>query len=339
MGSTILVCQLVAAAAAAAAAESWSACPSARNVMRYGSHSIPKQVFYTGKTNANLSNLTWGDRGVWPEDYNYHFYGNDDMIASMQRLDRILGAEGVPGVLDSFNLLRPWAFKADLWRYCILWACGGIYVDSKLAIAEDFDDFLWNAGFNPAELGSDVHPKLYSCRDDLATQSMHPKMRATCFWQGLLIAEPRNLALLQTIKFSVSKVQERWYPPYELSKMPWLFLTGPGAIGLATHNSHAAREPHVMLRCRMTYTTKKAVHDPLQNPHLVGDWHLLPGENASVFDDDMSRASFVADENLHESQRTNSYGVLFKAHQVYLDDNSTLSLRDRSETPGHLDAN
>ena len=34
-------------------------------------------------------------------------------------------------VLNAFNKLKPGAFKADLWRYCILYKKGGIYLDIK----------------------------------------------------------------------------------------------------------------------------------------------------------------------------------------------------------------
>jgi len=36
-----------------------------------------------------------------------------------------------PDVLDAYDRLIPGAYKADLWRYCILFIKGGIYVDIK----------------------------------------------------------------------------------------------------------------------------------------------------------------------------------------------------------------
>lgn len=294
-------------------------CPHARREIRYERHSIPKRVFYTGKIDGHLRNLTYGPRGQWPADWDYYFYDNLALERSMRQLDELMQID-VPGVYQAFLMLRPWAYRADLWRYCILWACGGIYVDSKLALAEPLDEFIWNAGFNPKSLKAVASPQLYSCRDDLASNSMRHKSRVSCLWQGLLIAEPQNVALLQTVRFVVSKVQQRWYPPLELSKMPWLFLTGPGAIALATQVKNPRWTRHVKLRCRMTYTTRKGVRRGLQNPHLVGDWKLIAGENFSVYDDNMSRASFIADAGLHEAQRTNNYGKLFKSHFVYMDD-------------------
>ena len=36
-----------------------------------------------------------------------------------------------PDVLDAYDRLIPGAYKADLWRYCILFIKGGIYLDIK----------------------------------------------------------------------------------------------------------------------------------------------------------------------------------------------------------------
>ena len=35
-------------------------------------------------------------------------------------------------VLWAFDILRPGAYKADLWRYCVMFKIGGIYLDIKL---------------------------------------------------------------------------------------------------------------------------------------------------------------------------------------------------------------
>ena len=36
-----------------------------------------------------------------------------------------------PDVLDAYDSLIPGAYKADLWRYCVLFIHGGIYMDIK----------------------------------------------------------------------------------------------------------------------------------------------------------------------------------------------------------------
>jgi mannosyltransferase OCH1-like enzyme len=61
-------------------------------------------------------------------------------------------------VLNAFNKLKPSAFKADLWRYCILYKKGGVYLDIKYQCEPGFklihlanDNFyakeLWNGNY------------------------------------------------------------------------------------------------------------------------------------------------------------------------------------------------
>ena len=42
-----------------------------------------------------------------------------------------IAREYPPDVLMAYDLLIPTAFKADLWRYCVLYKYGGVYLDVK----------------------------------------------------------------------------------------------------------------------------------------------------------------------------------------------------------------
>lgn len=41
-------------------------------------------------------------------------------------------------VVRAYDALVPGAYKADLWRYCVLYVCGGIYLDVKYVTRPDF---------------------------------------------------------------------------------------------------------------------------------------------------------------------------------------------------------
>jgi len=41
-------------------------------------------------------------------------------------------------------MLRPRAFRADLWRYLIMWDQGGIYTDAKFYFSKDLDWINWD---------------------------------------------------------------------------------------------------------------------------------------------------------------------------------------------------
>lgn len=61
-----------------------------------------------------------------------HFlFDDDDCLAFIQdHFD--------PDVADAFVRLIPGAFKADLWRYCVLYIHGGIYLDIKFNVVDAF---------------------------------------------------------------------------------------------------------------------------------------------------------------------------------------------------------
>jgi hypothetical protein len=40
--------------------------------------------------------------------------------------------------VDAFDSLIPWAYKADLWRYCVIYINGGIYIDIKFQCINGF---------------------------------------------------------------------------------------------------------------------------------------------------------------------------------------------------------
>ena len=63
--------------------------------------------------------------------FNYYLYDdNDCRIFIKDNFDA--------NVLNAFDSLIPGAYKADLWRYCILYKNGGIYLDIKYEAVNEF---------------------------------------------------------------------------------------------------------------------------------------------------------------------------------------------------------
>ena len=57
-------------------------------------------------------------------EFNYHLFSDDDCRDFIiKHFD--------DDVLFAFNILKPGAYKADLWRYCVLYINGGVYLDIK----------------------------------------------------------------------------------------------------------------------------------------------------------------------------------------------------------------
>lgn len=93
-----------------------------------------------------------------------------------------------PNVLHAFDSLIPGAYKADLWRYCVLYKKGGIYLDIK---------YIPNNGFKFINL----------------TEKEHFVLDANKFgiYNALMVCLPGNQILLNCINSIVENVRNRYY--------------------------------------------------------------------------------------------------------------------------------
>ena len=108
-------------------------------------------------------------------------------------------------VLFAFDKLKPGAYKADLWRYCILFINGGIYLDIKYSCVEPF------------KLRYLTFKEHWVCeRGCLKEIGVH---------QALLVTFPRNDILQNCITDIVRNVKENYFGTYNLC------VTGPTLLG------------------------------------------------------------------------------------------------------------
>ena len=109
-------------------------------------------------------------------------------------------------VLNAYDSLIPGAYKADLWRLCILYIKGGIYMDIKLNCVN---------GFKLLELTEDEHFVL-----DRISCFTTPKP----IYNALIVCNKENPLLLLGIKKIVDNVKKKYYGPNAL------YPTGPGML-------------------------------------------------------------------------------------------------------------
>lgn len=98
---------------------------------------IPKKIFQTWKTNnmdLEMENTTKIIKNLNPE-YEYKLFTDDECIEYIKN-------NFSEHVLFSYNNLIPGAFKADLFRYCILYQEGGIYIDCKMIPSKPFREII-----------------------------------------------------------------------------------------------------------------------------------------------------------------------------------------------------
>ena len=105
-------------------------------------------------------------------------------------------------VLYSYDSLIPGAFKADLWRYCILYKHGGIYLDIKYKCIN---------GFKFITLTTDEH----------FVRDRYEVLNRLAVYNALMICKPGNEILLKCIHRIVENVREKFYG------ISGLHITGP----------------------------------------------------------------------------------------------------------------
>ena len=91
-------------------------------------------------------------------------------------------------VLHAYDSLIPGAYKADLWRYCVLFINGGIYLDIKYAPLN---------GFRFINL----------------CESEHLVLDAGCqgIYNALIVCKPKNQLLFKAIRQIVENVKNKYY--------------------------------------------------------------------------------------------------------------------------------
>ncbi len=98
---------------------------------------IPRNIFQT-----------WGSKDIsdgfkiltqsWKEknpNYAYFLFDDDDC-------EKFIKKNFNENIYNAYCRIIPGAFKADLWRYCILYIYGGVYVDIDTICLENIDSFL-----------------------------------------------------------------------------------------------------------------------------------------------------------------------------------------------------
>lgn len=107
-------------------------------------------------------------------------------------------------ILKAFDSLIPGAYKADLWRYCVLYIHGGIYMDIKLKCVDNFKLV-------------ELLDKEYYVKDRLSGGR-------NGIYQAFMINLPKNPILLKCIQQIVQNVRHKFYGKNPLS------ITGPQLV-------------------------------------------------------------------------------------------------------------
>ena len=140
-------------------------------------------------------------------------------------------------ILNAFDKLIPGAYKADLWRYCILYKKGGIYLDIK---------YQCHNGFSFRQLEKN---KEYLVLD----RPGFWKQNKRGIYNAFIVCKPGNETLLKCIY----KISENVYK--KIYGFNPLYPTGPGLLGEIYFNGLTAMDKLKDFVMSYNYTGKNDV--------------------------------------------------------------------------------
>lgn len=159
---------------------------------------IPKHIYQTHQEDyvpVNMKRAMDTIIDLNPE-YSYTYY-ND---ASQREFVESLGDDRL---LNAFDTLVPKAFKTDLFRYCLLYKFGGVYLDAPFVALKPFREIIspGDEFISAVDIGVD---KLYN---------------------AIICSVPGNPILKEAILLCITNIENRYYGKGSLD------ITGPGLLG------------------------------------------------------------------------------------------------------------
>ena len=185
-------------------------------------------------------------------------------------------------ILIAYDTLKPGAYKADLWRLCVLYVNGGIYADIKLNCINNFKFIALTE------------------REHLALdRSGYWKKGQIGLFNALIVAKPKNELLLRCINKINENVKNKYYG------FNFLYPTGPGLLG----------EQYIKM-LRENESTMEAELDKLD---LCLD--LSMGKEQIIFNN-VAILEFYKEYRAEQKlfAKTQHYAVLYDLKQIYNED-------------------
>lgn len=106
-------------------------------------------------------------------------------------------------VVNAFDSLIPGTFKGDLWRYCVLYKKGGIYLDIKYNCIDNIklSDFIKD---------DELFVKEYD-NGGWEYINNNPQINKTAVYTGLMVSRPNNEKYLKMINSICDNVKNKFY--------------------------------------------------------------------------------------------------------------------------------
>jgi hypothetical protein len=233
---------------------------------------IPRNIFQTWST-KNISNDLKKITETWStKNPNYAYFLYDD-----NECDGFIKKHFSTNIHTAYRRLIPGAFKADLWRYCVLYIYGGVYVDIDTICFENIDLFL----------NEDIE---FMTPNDL---NNNIKIGTHNLFNAFIASIPKHPILLECINRVVFNIENNILPYSNLD------FAGPGILGRSTNN-------YLKLNETTSFIGKEGIHQNTVSI-LYFDFnteYVRNGENIILFQNKNgnSQIKLIYDEEIKNSQ-------------------------------------
>jgi hypothetical protein len=216
---------------------------------RIPSLTLPKRISNVKPGVPRVIFRTYGNLTVSKPMYNYCHYEwkrlNPEYIIvwfSNKQCDRFM-EKVFPHLFDTYQMLKPGAYKADLWRLCVLYHFGGIYVDAFATPHQPLDKMLQNCWS-------------ISGRDQFIAP-LDPPFSGSGVHNGFMVASKHHPFLKQCIDDIVLNVKNKYYGESSLA------ITGPICLRKSINK---------VLNHKCKFRLGKNIHGPLTFYLLMFQW-------------------------------------------------------------------
>lgn len=134
-------------------------------------HLIPKIIHLTHYDKSRIPKKVWNNLEKYCNDYKIIYYSDNDCI-------NFISKNYNNNLADIFKNLSTGAHKADLFRYCVLFKLGGIYLDIKIGIVRDISLIF----------------------DHKLEKTLYTVLSRDHIFQGIIASYPKNIIFLDLIE-------------------------------------------------------------------------------------------------------------------------------------------
>jgi mannosyltransferase OCH1-like enzyme len=203
-----------------------------RIVQQHYDRKIPRKIFQTWWT-KDLSPEFQGLCDTWKEKnpgYTYTLMDDEDCLTFLRQHFK-------ENVVQAYDRIIPGAFKADLWRCCVLYIHGGIYADMDTMCLHSFENIVEK----DAEFVAPID--LNNC----------PAIGNHNVFNAFIASVPRHPILWNVISRIVDNVEKNRVPFSNLD------FSGPGVLGRAVNEYLSLSEESSMVGKQGMYDQGKLV--------------------------------------------------------------------------------